>query len=66
MALLHPHLSLVRTTPLGKRISNKILKTTLLHDLTNDACSETPTYLATSPCAFPLRHTFSVLPLSLS
>lgn len=46
----------MRNTPHGKRIHNKILKTQLLHDLTNDACSETPTYLATSPCTF-LRDT---------
>ena len=52
VALLHPHLTAVRNTPHGKRIHNKILKTQLLHDLTNDACSETPTYLATSPCTF--------------
>lgn len=54
MALLHPHLTAVRNTQHGKRIHNKILKTQLLHDLTNEVCAETPNYLATSPGAFSL------------
>lgn len=58
--MLHPHLQAVRNTPHGKRIHNKILKQQLLHDLTNDACAETPTFLATSPCTFSVTFLSSI------